>query len=674
MQRSPKRSSSTRARTSSCSRRPRSRSTSGGTSSTRTASTRSTTTACASTRRAISISRRSPRTAVVDGVIEADHHVGWRGPLEKLAPSAIPTRVAAIEQALKETASRKRLRIAEQTSGRGGFDPLPAEVTLEEGARYDAVVVDVAEKHAVVAIGAHQAIIPLSWTTWGYEPNAKRNFKGRAQTDMKNVLGIGDVIQVTLEAKDARTVDKFKSYDAMPAGQLAAAKLYQAPQLEGAFLSFRLSDGAVIAMVGGVDYESSEYNRATQAKRQVGSTFKPIVYAAAIGSRMFTPGSIIQDAPTVYNVLDGELWKPDNYGNEYLGNITLRKALQQSRNVCTIRVLDKLGLDPVFNLAGPTLRIGYDQPACSRTHIEESAECAGTSSASRVKGMKWCEACDPASCPLTAVENPFTKISCDDAAQDIGGTQYCHSCDIDLRLCDWLAREALPTGDNCVDQRVDASGHVWCRACDLSMGLGSSSLTMVELARAYSAFATYGHLVEPHWIDRVVDRDGTVIEEWTKPDNWPEVMSPSVAGIAHWMLREVATGGTAAKSNQLGLHVAGKTGTTNDFFDAWFVGYNPDVMAAVWVGYDKPRSMGYSFTGGETALPIWMDFMKAAVPKDKNPDFPPLPGVEMVPIDEATGEVARGGRPMPMLPGTAPNNVVGEVGQKTAEDLLTSGF
>src|SRR6185436_5677843 len=313
--------------------------------------------------------------AVVDGVIEADHHVGWRGPLEHVADSAIPTKAGEIEKALKEAESHRRLRIAEQTSGRGGFDPLPSEVTLEVGARYDAVVVDVAEKHAIVAIGAHQAIIPLSWTTWGYEPNPKRNFKGRAQTDMNSVLKKGDVIQVTLEAEDAHALEKFAGYDAMPSGPLAAAKLYQAPELEGAMLSYRLSDGAVLAMVGGVDYENSEYNRATQAKRQVGSTFKPIVYAAAIGSRMFTPGSIIQDAPTVYNVLDGELWKPDNYGNEYLGNITLRRALQQSRNVCTIRVLDKLGLDPVFNLAGPTLRIGYDQPACTRTHIKESAEC-----------------------------------------------------------------------------------------------------------------------------------------------------------------------------------------------------------------------------------------------------------------------------------------------------------
>ena len=227
----------------------------------------------------------------------------------------------------------------------------------------------------------------------------------------------------------------------------------------------------------------------------------------------------------------------------------------------------------------------------------------------------------------------------------------------------------------CQDARIDEStGQEVCRACDLSMGLGSSSLTMLELARAYSAFATRGHLVQPHWIERVVDRDGTVIEQHENPKSWPQVMNPAVAGIAHWLLHEVATGGTGAHTNELGIHVAGKTGTTNDFKDAWFVGYNTELVTAAWVGYDQPRSMGVSFTGGGTALPIWMDYMRVAAPKDQDNDFPPLTGVEMVPIDEATGRVARGGRMMPMLPGTAPTNEVGEVGQKTAEDLLTSDF
>jgi penicillin-binding protein 1A len=198
---------------------------------------------------------------------------------------------------------------------------------------------------------------------------------------------------------------------------------------------------------------------------------------------------------------------------------------------------------------------------------------------------------------------------------------------------------------------------------------------MVELLRAYSAFATYGHLVDPHYIDSVEDRDGTVIESWEAPAEWPVVMDPAVAGITHWLLRQVATGGTAAASNSLGLHVAGKTGTTNDFFDAWFVGYNPDLIAGAWIGYDQPRSLGLSFTGGRTALPIWMDFMKAAAPRDQDHDFPAPQGVAWVPIDEATGRVAGGGLAIPMLPGTAPEgDAAVEIGQKTSQDLLTTDF
>jgi len=288
-----------------------------------------------------------------------------------------------------------------------------------------------------------------------------------------------------------------------------------------------------------------------------------------------------------------------------------------------------------------------------------------------VAGKVWCTGCDPSSCPYIQTS---AETSCLDTPVAEGEATWCHSCDVNLRVCDWIDLDRMPEGERCLDARKDVNGKTVCRACDLSMGLGSSSLTMVELARAYSAFATYGHLVEPHWIDRVVDRDGTVIEAWKAPDSWPQVIDKGVASVAHWLLTQVVQGGTASKAQHLGLNLAGKTGTTNDFFDAWFVGYNPDVLTAVWVGYDTPRSMGQSFTGGETALPIWMDYMAVAVPKKDDRPFPPLQGVEFVPIDESTGRVAKGGYPIPMLPGTAPTNAVVEVGQKTSEDLLTSDF
>jgi penicillin-binding protein 1A len=611
------------------------------------------------------------QNAVVDGVTEADEKVGWRGPLEHVADRDVKARLDATEMQLREAEAHSHLHVADPKSGKGGYDPLPATSTLKEGEIYQAVVLEVTENQAVVGVGAHKALIPLAWTAWAYKPNPNASWKGRRITSLTSALSRGDVVNVKIENLDFRDAQPLKGATAPGPGAYAAARLHQDPALEGAFLSFNLKDGAVQSMVGGVDFEKTEFNRATQAQRQVGSTFKPIVYAAAISTRKVTVGTLVQDAPVVFNALEETLWKPGNYGAEFLGNITLRKALQLSRNVCTVRVLDHVGLDVVYRLAGPHLRIGYPKPTCHRLHISAEQECQGESTPSPVQGMQWCSWCDASSCPVVKVNENMKCL--DDPIQDSEGS-WCHSCDVNLRVCDWLPISEIPSNERCADERRGEDGTILCRSCDLSMGLGSSSLTMVELARAYSAFATYGHLIEPHWINRVVDRDGTVIESYTPPGEWPRVLDAGVAGIAHWLLREVATGGTAAKSNQLGLAVAGKTGTTNDFHDAWFVGYNADILAATWVGYDQPKNMGQTFTGGEIALPIWMDYFRVAVPKSADHPFPPISGVQFVPIDESTGRVSKGGREMPLLPGTAPSGVVGEVGQKTTQDLLNTDF
>ncbi len=627
--------------------------------------------------------QEAAQRSLVEGVTHADNLVGWRGAAENVGAGGVEAALATQESALLTEAAEATLVVG--PPDKGGFGPRPARSSLVEGRRYPAVVKRVDKGHAIVGIGAHEAIIPLSWSKWAYPPNPDRSFKSRAQDSMLNVLKVGDRVEVDVAGLDWQTFDNLKGYKAAGSGPYAAARLYQKPDLEGAFFGYRQSDGAVLSMVGGVDFAKSEFNRVTQARRQVGSTFKPIVYAAAIATREVTAGTVVQDAPTAFATIGG-LWKPGNYGEDYLGNITLRRALQMSRNTCTVRVLDRVGLEPIFQMAGPQLRIGYDEPACTRTHQKLGTECKGTTTPSRVAGMEWCEHCEADSCPLVKAGRQSIRIDgaslpvgeemrCMDEAQTINGEQWCHSCDVNLRVCDSLKLEQIPSTDPCVDARRDSSGQVWCRSCDLSMGLGSSSLTMVELVRAYSAFATYGRLVEPHWINRVEDRDGTVIEEWTAPaDGWPEAIPPGVAGVGHFLLREVATGGTAAASNKLGIQVAGKTGTTNDEHDTWFVGYDPEIVAAAWVGYDQPRKIGQSFTGGHTALPIWMDYMKVASPKSKKLSFRPIPGVEMVPIDEKTGRVASGGRAIPMLPGTAPQNTGAEIGQKTAEDLLTTDF
>ena len=631
--------------------------------------------------------------AVYEQVAKAGRSQGWEGATKTLKEPEIQAFRDKQEEELREASRPTGLLVAEQEEEGSGPYPMPADSTLVEQNIYDAVVLEVTKKHAFVGIGKHEAIVPLSWSKWGYKPNFERSFKRRALRDLREMLKKGDVIQVRIETLDATTEKNLKGYKPIKDRTIPAAQVWKEPALEGALFSYRVTNssdttndrGAVISMVGGYDFARSEYNRATQARRQVGSTFKPIVYGAGIESKKFTVASQIADAPLTYQTFGDKLWTPGNYGNSFseTGYLTLRKALQQSKNVCTIRVLDDVNLESIFDLGGTRLRIGYDKPVQSRKHIPLTDECKGTTSPSPVEGMQWCETLDPTTCPLvrstpkTIQKNGQTitvdtpKVCLDEPVSK-QGEEWCHSCDVNLRVCDWLPIEKIPETDPCVDARLTDKG-IMCRTCDLSMGLGSSSLTMVELVRAYSAFATYGTLVEPYFIESVKDRDGTIIEQH-QPQTPEQVLDPTVAGITNWLLVQVATGGTAAKTNRLKLHVAGKTGTTNDFFDAWFVGYNPDILTASWVGYDTPKSMGQTFTGGDIALPMWMTYMREAIPEEKDRNFPPIPNVTWATINERTGQLASDGRRMPFIPGTEPTNIMGSSSQKTIDEMLLGDF
>jgi penicillin-binding protein 1A len=487
--------------------------------------------------------QQEAQKAITGGVGDAAESIGgWRGAAERL------------------DAEKRAAKITELTASLGD---------VLEGGWYPAVVTDVQKKHAIVDLGGQQGIIPLSWTTWAWTQPADGSKPVRRIDDLTTALAPGDVVTVEIEAIDFRKTEALAKYDGVGEGPFIAVSLFQEPEVQGALWSYRLSDGAVLAMVGGVNFQNTEFNRATQSQRQVGSTFKPIVYAAAIESKKFTAGTIVQDAPLVFNTIGSQLWKPANYGEDYLGDITLRRALALSRNVVTVRVLDVIGLDPVYQLAR---KLGIE------SHMD----------------------------------------------------------------------------------------------VDLSMGLGSSSLTIPEISRAYSAFATAGRRVEPHYIERVVDRDGNVLEQYTPPAEWEQVLDPSVAQVMNWLLIEVASGGTAAKAQRLGVRVAGKTGTTNENRDAWFVGYTPTVLTTVWVGYDTPKTLGGRATGGQTALPIWMQYMAKASPKSADKPWATGGSVVYATIDESSGRLSAGGRSMPFLPGTVPGGVMAEAGQKTTEDLLTT--
>jgi penicillin-binding protein 1A len=335
---------------------------------------------------------------------------------------------------------------------------------------------------------------------------------------------------------------------------------------EGALIAIDLTSGQVKAMVGGYDFRQSQFNRATTAKRQPGSVFKPFVYAAAL-ERGYTPASVIVDSPVSYWD-NRRVWKPQNYEERYFGPTRLRDALTFSRNVVTVKVAEKLGV----------------------TYL----------------------------------------------------TAYIPKFGIRSRL-----------------------------SRNLSLALGTSEVTLEELTRGYGVFASGGNLFEPLYMTKITDNFGRPIHEFTiakKP-----VLAAEDAYLITSMLQSVVERGTGKTVRALGRPVAGKTGTSNDFQDAWFVGYTPELLVGVWVGYDEKRSLGEKETGGRVAAPIWLDFMQKALGETPVHDFSLPKGVVFVHIDPRTGLRARPGSGSALLEcfhgGTEPRIVteVASTPQPTAQ-------
>ena len=290
----------------------------------------------------------------------------------------------------------------------------------------------------------------------------------------------------------------------------------QEPLLQGALVSLDAKTGAVRALVGGYDFHSKTFNRAAQAMRQPGSTFKPFVYSAALSKGM-TASTMVNDAPISLpgKGANGSVWTPKNSDGRYSGYITLRQALTASKNMVSIRILMSIG-------------VGYAQQYIQRFGFKPSE---------------------------------------------------------------------LPAS--------------------LSMALGTGETTPLKIAEAYSVFANGGYRVSSHVIDKIYDSDGRLraqMQPLVAGQNAPQAIDPRNAYIMYKIMQDVVRVGTARGAAALGRSdIAGKTGTTNDNKDAWFVGFNPDVVTAVYIGFDKPKSMGRAGYGGTIAVPVWVDYMRFAL-------------------------------------------------------------
>jgi penicillin-binding protein 1A len=440
--------------------------------------------------------------AVKNGLRALDKRQGWRGIIGHLSPPQIDQLLSKAPQA--------RIR-----------------TELVKGAIYEGVVLEVGPTELTVLVEGHQGKIAMRDMAWARRrltgPDVAKDAVTDRHFDPVRFLSPGDQIHVGVKST-------------LP----AVFTLEQVPKVQAALVALDPKTGEIRALVGGYDFGVTQYNRALSARRQSGSAFKPIVYAAAF-EQGFSPSSVLMDTPIVFHdPTNGHVWKPENYEMRFYGPIPVREALVHSRNVASIKLLQRVGI--------------------RRVH---------------------------------------------DFARRVGITS-------DL-------------------------------ANDLSLGLGSSSLGVLELTRAYAVFASGGMRVEPYSIRRVTDRHGEVLEA-AEPQA-ERVISEETAYLISNVLEDVIRRGTGRQARVLKAHIGGKTGTTNNFTDAWFVGSSPNLSVGVWVGMDDHTSLGNKETGARAALPIWIDFMKTAL--DELPDDPfTIPrGVVYAKVDPGTGLLAGPDRP-----------------------------
>jgi len=440
--------------------------------------------------------QKAAREEIVTGLTALDKRQGYRGPLNHLAPEDMEAYSKELQDEL---------------------DVKP----LEEGQTVKGVVIEVDDnKNAVtVRMGNNLGTIDIKDMRWARKPDPEVSYYEARVNHPGEALSVGDIVLVKLKEKIEDT-------------DLWGLALEQTPKVQSALLCLETETGFVKVMVGGRDFQESQFNRAIQSRRQPGSAFKPIIYAAAV-DKGYTPATMIIDSPIVFEDTARDFtWKPRNYAEKFFGPTLLRNALAKSRNVVTIKILRDIGIDYAID--------------------------------------------------------------------------YAHN----LGITSDLSR-------------------------DLSIALGSSGVSLLELVKAYSVFANSGYLVEPVFITKIVDREGSLIEE--AQHIRAKVIEKNTAYIMTSLLEGVVKQGTGRRVRALNRPVAGKTGTTNNLFDAWFMGFTPRYVTGTWVGFDDEGNLGKSETGARAASPIWLGFMQKIL-KDKPVRAFRVPeGIVFSKIDAETG-------------------------------------
>lgn len=478
--------------------------------------------------------------ALRDGLVAYDRRHGWRGPVGKMDGfDAWPKKLAAITPP-------------------AGSEGWKLAVVLKD---------DLADGLDIGLVDGARGKIPMSELRWA------RAFKdddalGPAVRKPSDVAKLGDLLLVEpSNGKDEKGKD-------LPPGSYYA--LRQIPAVQGGLVALDPHTGRVLAMVGGFSPHMSVFNRATQAMRQPGSSFKPFVYLTALNQGL-TPSTLVMDAPFEFNPGGGQpIWRPENYSGQFYGPTPLRVGIEKSRNVMTVRLAQNIGMDKVKALV-----------------------------------------------------------------EKFGITDNLHPY--------------------------------------LPMALGAGETTVLRLSTAYAMLANGGKRVMPTFIDRIQDRNGkTIFRHDTRPcancaapawrdglttpaipDNREQINDPRTTYQIVSILEGVVQRGTATALLSLGKPLAGKTGTTNDSNDAWFMGFSPDLVVGTYIGFDQPRSLGSSETGGSAAVPIFKEVMTEALKDRPATPFRVPPGLRLVRVNPANGQLAQPGDRKAIweafLPGTEPN-------------------
>jgi penicillin-binding protein 1A len=540
------------------------------------------------TTRALSL---SAKRSLQEGLVAIDRRIGYRGPIKHLKTQSevddfiLTARAKMINKKLGYEVLLPDGVV--DSSAAAKAEGITSDIQLLSiGESYEAVVlnVDNKKKSTTVSIGPLQAEIAMDQMTWAHPVRQDRLEKIYSDIPKlpSQVVKKGDVILAKILNVVGTNITAGLDQEPMKKGQ----------GIQGAVLSLETNTGNVLAMEGGFDFSESEFNRAIQAQRQPGSAFKPIIYAAGLEAG-YTPVTVLVDSPLVYEDEETGKWKPSNFEERFYGDTTFRQALIKSRNVPTIKIVQSLQVSKIIDYAK---RLG-----------------------------------------LTAQMNQ-----------------------------------------------------------DLSISLGSGGVSLLELTKLYALFPRLGRKISPVFINKIVDRDGNILEEYLPqtlpqviktptstytpppvlasapkgpktpqptsqptpqptptatlkriiPEIYPladdpdQVMDPRTAYQMCHLMKEVVNYGTGHAAKSLERVAAGKTGTTNDYNDAWFVGFTPEVVTGTWVGFDNQKVIGPNETGAKAALPIWINYMRDAIknyPMDS--DFTIPPGIVFASIDPNTGKL-----------------------------------